>query len=122
MRSCGLTGREIARQIGRSKTVVYKKLNLNFSPNWTEEEKQKVIDMRAKGKPYRKIAKHICRSEAAARIFMCRHRKAVISDPRKRQVLRFLMLAFKHTKDPGKALVAIRKSNLLGRYDDVLQL
>jgi IS30 family transposase len=122
LRSLGLTGYEIAEQIGRSKSAVYEKLRLNCIPNWTEWEKQKVVGMRAKGKSYREISKKIKRSEKAVMIFMCRYRKAVKSDPKKQEALRLLTFTLKHTKDPGIAIHAIRKSKLYGRNEDVLQL
>lgn len=103
---------------------MYNHLNLDceFRRRWTEDEKERVVNLYAKGKSLKEIARQMRRSETAVKIFMCRYRKEVRSDPAKRKALHLITFALKHTNDPGKAISAVRKSRIYGRNDDVLQL
>lgn len=85
----GFTGTQIAALTGRSKTAVYKHLQLKEKsrPRWTDEEMQILVDGYFEGESVKKIAKKLGRSPTAVRVAMCRYRKAVNSDPKKKRVM-----------------------------------
>ena len=117
----GLTGYEIAIRIDRSKSVVYKYLpHVWEKPRWSEEELQEVVDGYAKGRQLNRIAKKVGRTPTAVKVAMCRYRKTVSADPKKQEVVRYLTRVLKLGIKPGRAITAIRRANIIGRYDDVL--
>jgi len=89
-------GHEVARQMELGSTTVYNHLGLGGrKPRWTDEEDQAVIDGYAESRKVSDIAKAIGRSRGAVAVHMCRHRKEVKHNPKKRRALSAISLAFK---------------------------
>jgi len=104
-----LTGYEIAREIGRSKSVVYKYIRVNVEPNWTDEELSILTDGYLRKWPLVKIAKKLKRrSPLAVRLRMCRHRKKVKNNPEIKRAGKLLGIALASGLTPGRAIQRIR--------------
>ena len=119
-----LTGYEIAQEIGRSKSVVYKHLRVKAEPNWTDREKSILTEYYQKGIPVKKIARRLKRrTPTAVRIKMCRHRKKVRSDPDINRAAFLLEVALSAGLSPGRAIQKIRTCDAFARrIRDDLQL
>jgi hypothetical protein len=122
LRRSGLTGKEIANRLGVGKSVVYK-----YTPRmgkqwkkWDENQIQVMTDGYAKGLKPAKIAKKLGRNTNQVKIRMCRYRKEIRADPKKREVLRLLAFGFRQGARPGQVINGIRKTDMLGRIRDVL--
>lgn len=76
---------------------------------WTEFEKAKAFNMRAKGQSYEQIAEKLRRSRNSVEIFFCRLRKEVREDPDKLAILK--VMAF--CSDPGRIMKAARESGIV---------
>lgn len=120
----GLTGREVAARMGVSKTAVYKYLPRQGRPwkRWTEDDLQELVDGYAAGEPGDRIAARVGRSPRAVYIAMCRYRKAVRGDPKKARVMRWIRKGMSLGLKPGQAIAAVRRADILGRYEHDLQL
>lgn len=90
-------GHEVARIMGLGSTTVYNHLGLGraATPAWTDDQIQVMVDGYLDKRPPREIAAQVDRSPRAVRARMCRYRKAVRSDPKKRRALSAIALAFK---------------------------
>lgn len=106
-----MTGDEIARRIGRSRSVVYKHLRVRAEPNWTDHEISILTDYYQRGVPVKKIARRLKRrSPRAVMVKMCRHRKRVKGDPDINRAAFLLQTAFDAGLSPGRAIQKIRAS------------
>lgn len=84
----GVPVKEIASQFPWSKSTIERYLGPpKRRPRWTDEDNQIMVDGYFEGKPVKKIAKKLNRSPTAVRVAMCRYRKAVNSDPKKKRVM-----------------------------------
>ncbi len=111
-----MTGYEIAKKIGRSKSVVYKHLRANSMPNWTDREVSILTEYYLRGVPAKKIARRLKgRSPLAVRLKMCRYRKKVRSDPDIGRAAFLLRVALSAGLSPGRAIQKIRISDVYGR-------
>lgn len=109
----GKTGAEIAAITGFGiNTVWHYMKDKRIEKNWTESELEKVTEWRAEGLSYIEIGNRLHRSANSVRIKMCRLRKEVKSDPRKRAVLYYLSKAFSLEPNPTLALRALRKARI----------
>ncbi len=83
------SGHEVARRLGIGRTTVYNHLRLsrNKKPRWTDDEDQIVVDGYVKKQRTKDIAAKIGRSRGAVAVHMCRHRKKIREDPKKRHVM-----------------------------------
>ncbi|GEM_PF-4599817 len=90
-------GYEVARLLKLGHTTVYKHLRLSNppKPRWTEEENQVMVDGYAEKRSVRAIAGQVGRSPRAVMVHMCRYRKHVRGDPKKRRALSMITLALK---------------------------
>ena len=114
--SYNLTGVEIARRVGRSKSAVYKHLQINAAPNWTDREVSILTEYYLKGVPAKKIARRLKgRTPLAVRLKMCRYRKKVNSDPDISRAAFLLRVALSAGLSPGRAIQKIRISDAYGR-------
>lgn len=120
LHSLGFNGKQIAKKLNISRSVAYKYLPSAHKPwkRWDEDQIQILIDYYALGKSPKIIAKKLGRNENQVKIKMCRYRRAVRADPKKRQVLKLLTFGFKHGATPGQVIHGIRYSNILGRVED----
>lgn len=93
----GLNGYEIAIRLGIGKSSVYRYLQLKrrITPRWTDDEIQVLVDGYMEKRPVKEIAKHLGRPPRAVTIRMCRYRKQVRKDPKKRRALGAITLALK---------------------------
>lgn len=82
-------GHEVARMMGLGSTTVYRHLELKKckKPLWTDEDDQIVVDGYAEKRSVKEIARAIGRSNRAVVLHMCRHRKKIREDPKKRRVM-----------------------------------
>ncbi len=117
--SSRLTGYEIAAEIGRSKSVVYKCLPGKTVPNWTDKEKSLLTEGYQRGMSVAEIARKVKRSQRAVRIKMCRHRKKVRSDPDINRAAFLLETALSAGLTPGRAIQKIRTCDAFARRDTV---
>lgn len=102
-------GHEVARRIGRGSTTVYNHLGLGRRrPRWDDDQLQALVDGYFEGKKPGEIARRIDRSPRAVAIQMCRHRKEVERDPKKRRALRAITMAFR----------AVRKADIFREVTD----
>jgi hypothetical protein len=78
-------------------TTVYKHLKLRkcTHPEWTDDEIQIMVDGYLEKTPVREIARKVGRSPRAVMVKMCRYRKQVRKDPKKRRALSAISLALK---------------------------
>lgn len=98
-------GHEVARLLGLGSTTVYNHLGLGRpgTPIWTDDEIQVMVDGYLGKRPVKAIAAKLkTRSPRAVMIRMCRYRKQVRDDPKKRRALNAITLALK----------AIRKADI----------
>jgi hypothetical protein len=95
--AAGKTGHEIARMMGLGSTTAYNHLGLGRqgTPAWTDDEIQVLVDGYLENKSPREIAEKVGRSPRAVIIRMCRHRKQVRKDPKKRRALSAITMAFR---------------------------
>lgn len=111
-----MTGYEIARRIGRSKSVTYKYLRAKAEPNWTDREVSILTDCYQRGVPVKKIARRLKRrTPRAVMVKMCRHRKRVRSDPDINRAAFLLQTAFSAGLSPGRAIQRIRTCDAYAR-------
>jgi hypothetical protein len=82
---------------GFCSTTVYNHLTLNRCRGlaWSDDEIQVLVDGYLDKRPVKEIALKIGRSRRAVVVRMCRYRKEVRSDPKKRRALSAITLAFK---------------------------
>lgn len=82
-------GHEVARRLGIGRTTVYKYLGLQKCrhPTWTDDEIQVLVDGYLEKLPAQEIARKTGRTTRAVMVRMCRYRKQVRSDPKKRRVM-----------------------------------
>lgn len=116
----GMSVDEIAAALKLGRTTVYKHLSLRLrqQPRWSEEELQWLIDARYLGMTYKEIAKILGRSPIALRIAMCRHRKWVRSDEKRKAVLGFVSWGVKNKVPVRKLLTAARRADILREVAD----
>lgn len=84
------SGYKVAEELGVSVTTVYNHLNLSkyTAQPWDDDENQIVVDGYLAGLTPAQIAKKLPRRNInAVKIEMCRHKKRVKKDPKKRKVL-----------------------------------
>ena len=103
-------GHEVARRIGRGSTTVYNHLGLSKRrhPRWDDDQLQVLVDGYMEGKKPTEIASKVGRSPRAVAIRMCRHRKEVKRDPKKRRALTAITMAFR----------AVRKADIFRELTD----
>lgn len=99
-----MTGYQVAAKLHISKSAVYKRIHSGKKmPHWTDEENQIMVDGYAERLPVREIAKKLPgRSPRAIMVAMCRYRKKVRADAKKRLAIKMI----------GKALKAVRKADI----------
>jgi len=84
----GIPVSAIAAQVALSKSTVERYLGAaTRRPRWTDDDNQILVDGYLEKKPIKEIAKKLNRSPTAVRVAMCRYRKAVNSDPKKKRVM-----------------------------------
>ncbi len=83
----GLTGNQITKLTGWGRSAVYKRIQIKRMPRWTEDDNQALVDCYADGGDKKALAARMGRSVKAVHIAMCRYRKAVRKDPKKRRTL-----------------------------------
>jgi transposase len=90
-------GHMVAKITGLGSTTIYKHLALRKSthPKWTDDQIQVLVDGYLEKIPVKEIAKRIGRSPRSVTIKMCRYRKEVKTDPKKRRALSAITMAFK---------------------------
>lgn len=84
------SGYRVAVEMGIAAATVYNHLGLKKykAPTWTDDENQIVVDGYLAGLPVKQIAEKLPgRNENSVKIAMCRHRKSVKKDPKKRRVM-----------------------------------
>jgi hypothetical protein len=83
--------------MGLGSTTVYNHLGLGRpgTPTWNDDQIQVLVDGYLERRSAKEIAARVGRSPRAVIIKMCRYRKAVRSDPKKRRALSAISLAFK---------------------------
>lgn len=115
----GKTGVEIAAITGFGVNTVWHYMSRKrVEKNWSERELSKMTEWRLEGVSYAEIGQRLHRPENSARIKMHRHRKEVLSDPKKRIVLYYLTKAFRLERDPRLALKALRKARIFEIRED----
>jgi DNA-binding transcriptional ArsR family regulator len=111
-----LTGYEIARKIGRSKSAVYRHLRANAEPNWTDREVSILTECYQKKISVKKIAQRLKRrSPRAVMVKMCRHRKKVRNNPDIKRAAYLLEVAFAAGLSPGRAIQKIRTHDIYAK-------
>lgn len=95
--AAGKKGLQIAKEIGISKSAVYKYLELDKTgtPTWNDDELQIMVDGYLEKEPPKEIAKKVGRSPGAVAVRMCRHRKEVRNNPKKRRALSAITMALR---------------------------
>ncbi|MFZ5687860.1 MAG: hypothetical protein ACOY9Y_06670 [Bacillota bacterium] len=96
--SAGYTGLQIEQITGIGHTTIYKIISRTraSNPTWTDDEIQILVDGYLEKKKISEIAEQLPgRSIQAIRIKMCRYRKEVRKDPKKRRALSAITLALK---------------------------
>lgn len=83
--------------MGLGSTTVYNHLGLGRpgTPTWSDDQLQVMVDGYLDKRPVKEIAGQVGRSSRAVKIRMCRYRKAVRNDSKKRRALSAISLAFK---------------------------
>ncbi len=98
----GCTGTQIAVLTGRSKSAVYRHLNLgNSRPRWTDEENQILVDgylELKRGEIGDVLTKKLDRSRRSIYVQMYHYRKKLKQDPKKTRALRAITMAFRAVK------------------------
>ena len=111
-----LTGYEIARIIGRSKSAVYKHLRVKAEPNWTDQEVSILTACYQEGIPVKQISKRLKRrTTRAVMVKMCRHRKKVRNNPDIKRAAYLLKVAFAAGLSPGRAIQKIRTHDIYAK-------
>ena len=77
-------------------------------PRWTEKNKHRLTEGYLAGEPPEAIARRTGRSANAVKIYMCRHRKKVRSDPDIQRAAFLLDMALSAGLTPGRAIQKIR--------------
>lgn len=105
LRESGLNGYQIAAQIGRGKSVVYRYTHQgHHRPRWTDDENQILVDGYAAKLPVQEIAQRLPgRSPEAIRTAWHRHKKKIQADPKKQYALSMIV----------RALRAVRKADIM---------
>lgn len=101
----------MAERLGIGRTAVYThlRLRLRTSPRWTDEEVQVLVDGYLDKTPVAQISALLPgRSLRAIRSRMCRHRKWVKKDPKKKRALSAITMALK----------AVRKTDIFREVTD----
>ena len=108
--AAGKTAKEIAREIGLGKTAVYNHLGLGKkgTPTWTDDEIQVLVDGYLEKKTAKEIAKKLGRSKGAVSVRMCRYRKEVRNNPKKRRALSAITMVLR----------AVRKADIFREIED----
>ena len=106
----GKTGKEIAKEMKLGRTTVYNHLALGKAgtPTWNDDELQILVDGYLEKKPAKEIAKKVGRSPGAVAVRMCRHRKEVRNNPKKRRALSAIAMAFR----------AVRKADIFREMEE----
>lgn len=94
-------GHLVAERMEFGHTTVYKYLNLQsrHAPTWSDDELQVLVDGYYDKKPVKEIAKMLTkRSPRAVMVRMCRYRKSVKEDPKKKRALRAISFALRAVK------------------------
>lgn len=84
--------------MGLGSTTIYNHLRLGRAPTpaWADDEIQVMVDGYLEKQPAKKIAARLkTRTAKAVTIRMCRYRKEVLADPKKRRAISAISLAFK---------------------------
>jgi len=90
-------GHAVGREMGLGSTTVYNHLSLGkcTHPIWTDDEIQIMVDGYLDKMPVQEIARKIGRSPRAVMVKMCRYRKQIRKDPKKRRALSAISMALK---------------------------
>jgi len=91
-------GHLVAQKMGFASTTIYNHLRLNLRRNstWTDDEIQVLVDGYLEKEKVRDIAARLPgRTPRALMIRMCRYRKQVRKDPKKRRALSAISFALK---------------------------
>lgn len=110
LRTQGLTLEACARFLDRHPKTV-ERYAPKVQPAWSERELQLMCTLRALGRDWEYVAQALGRSVQACKCRMHRHRRWVLSDPRRVVAMRVLAWCF----NPGKVLAAIRRHRLIDR-------
>lgn len=104
MRNAGMTPEEIARELNRARSCVYRHLHQGAKhPRWTDDENQVMVDGYLAKLPVKEIAQRLPgRSETAIRVAWWRHKKKVREDPKKQYTMSMIT----------RALCAVRKADI----------
>lgn len=118
LRNSGLTGYDIAREMGVSKSWAYKVIPKcgRKHRRWTDDEEGKLTAMRARGVRIKRIAVRLGRGENEVRIKLCRMRKVSVPECGKAVGL-IAKLVHDYGCTPWRAMRAIRKSDFLARLE-----
>lgn len=92
----GVPVKEITGLLPWSKSTIERHLRpANRRPRWTDDDYQVLIDGYLEKQPVKKIAQGLSRSPTAVRVAICRYRKAVASDPKKKRVMGMMTYVLK---------------------------
>lgn len=96
----GFTGKQIAYLTGRSKTAVYRHLQLKEAkrPRWTDDEMQVLVDgylELQRGEIGKTLSEKLGRSRRSVYVQMHNYRKKLKRDPKKTRALRAITMAFR---------------------------
>ena len=100
----GLTAKQIARLTGWGKSAICRHLyhtdrfGGGVHRRWTDDDNQAMVDCYAEGGNKKALAEQMGRSVKAIAVAMCRYRKAIRADPKKRRtlgVMTFVLRAMK---------------------------
>jgi transposase-like protein len=84
----GAPVKDIVQQFPWSQSTIERYLGAPLRrPRWTDDDYQVLVDGYFEKQPVKKIAQKLGRSPTAVRVAMCRYRKAVKSDPKKKRVM-----------------------------------
>ena len=113
----GLPITEICEKVQVSRGAVSKYCEGNRKgkyQNWDSEKASKICLLLSRGKRYMEIAKKWGCTTSAIRTVVCRHRKKVASDPRKKLIISVIVSAIKKGgMSPAEALRATRKADIM---------
>lgn len=116
----GKSAKEISQITGIGINTVWKyKADKRIEKNWTEPEIEKLVEWISEGISYAEIGRRLHRSANSIRIKICRQRKEIKNDPRKRAVLYYLGKAFRLEPNPTLALRALRKARIFEMGEDL---
>lgn len=93
-------GHLVAERMGFGHTTVYKYLSLQsrYTPTWSDDEIQVLVDGYYDKRSVKEIAEMTKRSPRAVMVRMCRYRKSVKEDPKKKRALRAISFALRAVK------------------------